>query len=76
MFNKKKCKNCIYSTYFNSRLGCGYFIHGPEKRTCLHFEGDKLVDRRGDDPKNCKLYVARSKRYKKDKVNISLPRKG
>lgn len=71
MFDKNKCKKCVYMTYFNSQIGCGYFIHGPGG-TCLKPKGDEIVDIRGNDPKKCKLYKAKGRNYKIEKVNITL----
>lgn len=73
MYNKKKCKNCVYMTYFNSMIACGYNIHSPEHKPCLRLKKGKVVDMRGSKGDDCKLYVAKTR--KRDKVNITLPRK-
>ena len=70
MFNKKKCKTCIYhakysgsSVYRNNvtpatsgGIFCGYSL--ATYHTCLQYDRQELVDRRGDDPENCRLYMA------------------
>ena len=57
MFNKTKCKKCKYRAKCNGEgvkvLACNYSsYHG----TCLKRVGKEVIDLRGNDPDNCKLY--------------------
>lgn len=65
-FDKQKCKSCMYcgrrQTYHSAGfMYCNYA--GIEGQTCLHKVGKDIVDRRGDDYDNCKLYVKKSRTY-------------
>lgn len=77
-FDKEKCATCRWSCV-NGNLGytTGYFDEKAQKypihvycnvsatgNTCLEREGNKLVDRRGEDYDNCKLYVTDAKKEK------------
>lgn len=54
MFNKKKYNKCKYCGRITTiGIHCNYSLSG---QTCLTIEGNKVVDRRGNDPKNCLLY--------------------
>ena len=64
--NKAKCYTCKYHGFFVSinkkedeatkiaKVCCDYAKYA--KCTCLRKEGKSIVDARGDDPENCKLY--------------------
>ena len=64
--NKVKCYTCKYHGFFGAinkkedeatkiaKVCCDYARF--EKRTCLRKVGKEIVDIRGDDPENCKLY--------------------
>lgn len=57
MRNKRKCKKCIYhggSIGRKSSITCDY--SGKTDTTCLTLENGKVVDRRGNDMNNCKLF--------------------
>lgn len=65
MFNKKKCEECYYQQWAGSgsrnqhntatMVGCGYHLTGT---TCLQRQSNNnIIDLRGDDPNNCKLFV-------------------
>lgn len=56
-FSKTRCKSCIYhrgGTQGKGALYCNYA--SIANQTCLHLEDKKVVDRRGDDYYDCKLY--------------------
>ena len=54
-FNKKKCRKCIYSLRRGESTLCNYLsICG---QSCLHMENGVVVDSRGEEYNNCKLYV-------------------
>ena len=57
-FNKEKCKTCKYSVKISAMDGITCACHyGLIKETpCLHREGKKIVDRRGEDYNKCLLY--------------------
>lgn len=66
MFDKSKCKQCKFHGYFGSKSGASYnseYNHimcdyaKYNKRTCLRKQGTSVIDIRGDDPKNCKLFI-------------------
>ena len=62
-FDKTKCISCAYcgrrQAYQTlNLLYCNYA--GIEGQTCLHKVGTEIIDRRGDDYDNCKLYVKQS----------------
>lgn len=55
MFDKKKCKTCRYSARLSDAvLICGYCLY--RNNCCTDKYGN---DRRGDNPKACKLYETR-----------------
>ena len=67
MFDKKRCLKCKYHGRFQSKsfyspdeesglrnIMCDYAKYA--KQTCLHSVGREVVDRRGEDPKDCKLF--------------------
>lgn len=65
-FNKAKCAKCKFRCNVsasagaeykqsNRNIGC-YYGELSHKGTCLQIQDGKLVDRRGDDYNNCKLY--------------------
>lgn len=68
MYDKKKCGTCKYhaKTAGMQVISRGK-IHKPGEvmcayslwtlKTCLQREGNKIVDRRGEDPENCQLYA-------------------
>ena len=77
-FDKEKCATCRWSCV-NGNLGytTGYFDEKAQKYpihvycnvsatgdTCLKRDGSRLVDRRGEDYDNCKLYVTDAKKEK------------
>ena len=68
MVDKKLCAKCKYHGYFaykgpsnvseeflHNHIMCDYSKY--EKRTCLYDSNGVTVDRRGDDPSQCKLFV-------------------
>lgn len=62
-YNRRKCKKCIYSAglshYAESGNSyCNYMTKNPEGETCLYLdENHKVVDRRGYDKNDCKLFT-------------------
>ena len=54
MFNLKRCKKCKYHGGISSDICCDYSRTGT---TALKKVGNKVIDMRGEDPDNCKLYV-------------------
>lgn len=65
-FNKKKCEECKFHGYFGSKSGASnnYSVNHImcdfakyNKMTCLRRNGKSVIDLRGDDPENCKLYI-------------------
>ena len=55
MFDKRKCRKCKYYGKTSGAESCSYSLW--TQNTCLHKLPDgTVVDRRGDDPKHCKLY--------------------
>lgn len=63
MYNKKKCRKCKYSSYIGGghkkytsdlKITCNYSMITDQ--TCLFRKNGKIVDRRGNDPENCKLF--------------------
>ena len=53
---RTQCRTCKWR-YWHRNIGewhCNWSDCHSE--TCLHIEHGKKVDRRGDDPENCKLY--------------------
>ena len=66
MFNKKKCAKCKYHGSFSTKayhstedgvlrnMTCDYSKYANQ--TCLHSVGHTVVDRRGSDPNDCKLF--------------------
>lgn len=61
MFDKKRCLKCKYHGRFQNKsesglrnIMCDYAKYA--KQTCLHSVGREVVDRRGEDPKDCKLF--------------------
>lgn len=58
-FKESRCAKCIYRMKMsieNEMLVCNY--SGVTGQTCLTREGKKVIDRRGDGSKPCKLFVA------------------
>ena len=67
-FNKKKCEQCKYHGYFGSKSQNAYSSNEAalnhvmceyakcNKTTCLRLVGKELVDLRGSDYNNCKLF--------------------
>ena len=53
-FNKQKCRNCVYGRLMGTKIICNFAT--VTDTTCLHIEEDKVVDYRGSDYNNCKLY--------------------
>lgn len=55
-FDKSRCATCEYVFINSSITYCSYATHGDD--TCLFHNKatGELVDRRGDDYNNCKLY--------------------
>ena len=54
MYDKNKCEKCKHkSNICTIGVHCNYSLSG---QTCLTIKGNKVVDRRGNDPKNCLLY--------------------
>lgn len=68
----KCCKGCIYNAEacfcdgVRTRDFCYY--SGIAGQSCTELKGDKLVDRRGDNPKHCKLYEAGTRKKRVIKV--------
>ena len=70
MFNKKKCRKCKYHSYVghavqrgeytgdyrDNQVVCFYSIRSKSGHGCLHRVGKEVIDRRGTDPENCKLF--------------------
>ena len=64
-FNKRKCAKCKYRCTFSGantgfkvsarNIGCYYGVIS-NTGTCLHLVNGKIIDRRGDDYDNCKLF--------------------
>ena len=63
--NREMCKKCIYH---GGRLSekvaifCDY--SGKSGTTCLYLRKNKVVDRRGNDPNNCRLFDDGKKKVK------------
>ena len=65
MFNKKKCRSCVYQMKYTggskdevdyTHIMCGYSL--MKRTTCMKLMPDnEIVDIRGDDPDNCLLYL-------------------
>lgn len=54
MYDKNKCEKCKHkSNICTIGVYCNYSLSG---KTCTTREGDKIIDRRGNDPKKCQLY--------------------
>lgn len=54
MFDKKKCEKCKHCGRITTiGIHCNYSLSG---KTCLTINDNKLVDKRGNDPKKCLLY--------------------
>lgn len=66
--NRKMCSKCKYRGYFgykgdpnasedrvHNHLMCDYAKYA--NRTCLHEENGVMIDRRGNDPNHCDLFV-------------------
>lgn len=56
MFNKRKCAKCKYHGNFNGGQIFCYYSALSNDGTCLTLKNKKVVDRRGNDPKNCELF--------------------
>lgn len=72
MFDKKKCGECKYHTLFghmganiNKNICCDYALKTGQ--TCLTKDGE---DRRGNDPKHCKLYIKRDLLAERRKIDV------
>ena len=60
MFNKEKCKQCIYkggAVDHPTDIFCNYAFIADQ--TCLHRVGKSIIDRRGENPDNCLLFKRR-----------------
>lgn len=67
LFDREKCYRCKWSGRMAGMAGskyskikntiCSYGTLSPGMRTCLRKTEDGIIDIRGDDPENCKLYV-------------------
>lgn len=61
-FNKHKCAKCQYmgkaSVSYGSRATGGIYCDYGNRtgQTCIYRSGREILDRRGDDFNNCKLY--------------------
>ncbi len=55
MFDKKKCKMCIYHAKLGNNITCDYAIKS-NNGSCIKRKGKYNVDIRGDDPNNCLLF--------------------
>ena len=66
VFNKEKCVKCKYHNYLSNLTGTSTRDYKIKhcfcnravltKETCLKRIGKEVVDRRGTDPDNCKLF--------------------
>lgn len=82
MFNKKRCEKCEYGMKYsgiqvmsrgkehepNGYL-CGYCI--LTNNTCLTVEKGKVIDRRGEDPGNCKIFKKGTRKTQSIKGRLS-----
>lgn len=65
MRDKNQCKKCIYrggGTNASYALFCDY--SGKTGKTCLALKNGKVVDIRGNDKNNCKLFNDGKKKRK------------
>ena len=53
-YNKRKCATCCFRRKLGMNIICNYA--GITDNTCLHLEQGKVVDSRGGEYNNCKLY--------------------
>ena len=54
-FNKQKCKQCVYHRVMGAHVICNFAT--VTDTTCLHLEENKVVDYRGEDYNNCKIFI-------------------
>ena len=59
MRDKNQCRKCKYRGGGDDtfHMFCNYAFIADQ--TCLHKVDGKIVDRRGNDPNNCKCFVER-----------------
>lgn len=57
MYDKKKCKKCKYHGNLGDKSGiyCNYTVLSG-CGICLKRVGSEVIDTRGGDPKECRLY--------------------
>ena len=55
MYNKELCKTCKYHAKVDGRIICDYALKSAAG-SCLKRIGKSIVDTRGGDSNNCKLY--------------------
>lgn len=63
-FDIQKCKKCIYSGKLENLTCCDYSLR-TNKPTLTSISAGKVIDRRGEDYENCKLFTT-GKRRRKD----------
>jgi hypothetical protein len=56
MFDKRKCKKCKWHGNISFTETFCYYARIGTNGTCLKKIGDKIIDQRGTDPKNCLLF--------------------
>ena len=62
MYNREKCKSCVYHGYFGAKdigennVCCDYSILANDRPCLKHGKNGNAIDRRGGDPENCKFY--------------------
>lgn len=55
VFDKRRCRKCKYYSKTSGAESCSYSLW--TNNTCLQKLPDgSITDRRGDDPKHCRLY--------------------